>query len=153
MTATEAVYDVRPLRLRIASSISTNGFQSKLIGSFAAVALVLASVGLYGVLAFNVGRRSREIGIRIALGASRNSVVGNVFFRGFAMVIPGLAVGLVGAWMLAHYLQNQLFEVSASDPGTYAVGAVTLLLSAFLACWMPARRAANVDPMVALRDE
>jgi putative ABC transport system permease protein len=130
MTATEAVYDVRPLSLRIASSISTNGFQSKLISAFAAVALVLASVGLYGVLAFNVGRRSREIGIRMALGASRNSVVGNVFFRGFAMVIPGLAVGLVGAWMLAHYLQNQLFEVSASDPGTYAVGAVTLLLSA-----------------------
>ena len=98
MTTTESVYDIRPLSLRIAESISTKSFQSRLIGSFAAVALILASVGLYGVLAFNVGRRSREIGIRMALGASKNSVVGNVFFRGFAMVIPGLALGVSAAW-------------------------------------------------------
>jgi predicted permease len=153
MTATEAVYDVRPLSVRVAASISTTTFQSRLIGSFAAVALVLASVGLYGVLAFNVGRRSREIGIRMALGASRKSVVGNIFFRGFAMVIPGLAVGLVGAWMLGHSLRNQLYDIPATDSCTYAACVLALLLSAFLACWLPARRAAKVDPMVALRDE
>ena len=153
MTATEAVYDVRPLTLRIASSISTNSFQTKLISAFAGLALLLASVGLYGVLAFNVGRRSREIGIRIALGASPGSVVGNVFLRGFAMVVPGLALGVLGAWLLARTLQNQLFEVSPTDPRTYAAGVAALLVSAFLACWFPARRAAKVDPMVALRDE
>jgi putative ABC transport system permease protein len=153
MTATEAVYDVRPLSARITESISTRSFQTRLIGSFAAVALVLASVGLYGVLAFNVGRRSREIGIRIALGASPKSVFGNVFFRGFTMVVPGLFVGLLGAWALGRYLQSQLYEVSATDLRIYAMGVVTLLLSAFLACWLPARRAAKVDPMVALRDE
>ena len=153
MTATEAVYDVRPLSFRISESISTKSFQSKLIGSFAAVALLLASVGLYGVLAFNVGRRSREIGIRMALGASPKSVVGNVFFRGIAMVIPGLAVGVVAAWALGHYLQSQLYEISANDPRTYGVGVLALSLSAFMACWLPARRAAKVDPMVALRDE
>jgi putative ABC transport system permease protein len=153
MTATEAVYDVRPLSFRISESISTKSFQSKLIGSFAAVALLLASVGLYGVLAFNVGRRSREIGIRMALGASPKSVVGNVFFRGIAMVIPGLAVGVVAAWALGHYLQSQLYEISANDPRTYGVGVLALSLAAFMACWLPARRAAKVDPMVALRDE
>jgi predicted permease len=153
MTTTEAVYDVRPLSFRIADSISTKSFQSKLIGSFAAVALVLASVGLYGVLAFNVGRRSREIGIRMALGASPKSVFGNVFFRGFAMVIPGLALGVAAAWAVGHYLQSQLYEISASDPRTYLSGVLVLAFSAFLACWLPARRAAKVDPMVALRDE
>jgi putative ABC transport system permease protein len=153
MTTTESVYDVRPLKFRIAESISTKSFQSRLLGSFAAVALVLASVGLYGVLAFNVGRRSREIGIRMALGASPRSVFGNVFFRGFAMVIPGLALGVAAAWAVAHYLQSQLYEISANDPRTYLSGVLVLSLSAFLACWLPARRAARVDPMVALRDE
>jgi ABC-type antimicrobial peptide transport system permease subunit len=117
------------------------------------LALALAFFGLYGVLAFNVGRRTREIGIRMALGASRKSVVGNVFFRGFAMVVPGLAIGLAGAWMLGRYLQNQLYEISANDLRTYAAALLTMLVAAFFACWLPARRAATVDPMVALRDE
>jgi putative ABC transport system permease protein len=153
MTTTEAAYDVHPLSFRIAESISTKSFQSRLIGSFAAVALILASVGLYGVLAFNVGRRSREIGIRMALGASPRSVFRNVFVRGFAMVIPGLALGVAAAWAVGHYLQSQLYEISANDPRTYMLGVLVLALSAFLACWLPARRAAKADPMVALRDE
>jgi predicted permease len=153
MTTTELAYDVRPLDIRIAASISGQSFQSKLIGSFAALALVLAFFGLYGVLAFNVGRRTREIGIRMALGAPRKSVVGNVFFRGFTMVVPSLVIGSAGAWMLGRYLQNQLFEISANDPRTYAAALLTMLLAAFFACWLPARRAATVDPLVALRDE
>jgi putative ABC transport system permease protein len=153
MTATEPAYDIRPLDSLIAGSISGQSFQSKLIGSFAALALVLAFFGLYGVLTFNVGRRTREIGIRMALGATRESVIGNIFFRGFAMVVPGLAIGGAGAWMLGRYLQSQLFEVSPNDMRTYAAALATMLLAAFLACWLPARRAANVDPMVALRDE
>jgi len=153
MTATEPAYDVLPLDTRIAGSISGQSFQSKLIGSFAALALALAFFGLYGVLAFNVGRRTREIGIRMALGAPRKSVVGNVFFRGFAMVLPGLAIGCAGAWMLGRYLQNQLYGISANDLRTYAVALLTMLVAAFFACWLPAGRAASVDPMVALRDE
>jgi len=153
MTAAEPAYDIRPLNSRISGSISDQSFQSKLIGSFAALALLLSSFGLYGVLAFNVGRRSREIGIRMALGAPQKSVVGNVFVRGFAMVVPGLAIGSAGAWMLGRYLQNQLYEISASDSGTYLAALLTMLLAAFLACWLPARHAAGVDPMVALRDE
>ncbi len=153
MTATEPVYDVRPLASRVAESISTRTFQTQLISWFAGLALLLASVGLYGLLAFNVGRRSREIGIRIALGAAPKSVVGNVFCRGFSLVIPGLALGLLGAWGVGRYLQSQLYRVSATDPLTYAVAALALLLSAFFACVLPARRAARVDPMMALRKE
>ena len=153
LTATEPAYDIRPLNSRIEGSISGQSFQSKLIGSFAALALILAFFGLYGVLAFNVGRRSHEIGIRMALGASRKSVVGNVFSRGFAMVMPGLAIGSTCAWILGRYLQSQLYEISASDPRTYMAALFTMLVAAFLACWLPARRAAAVDPMVALRDE
>jgi putative ABC transport system permease protein len=153
MSATEPVFDVQPLTSRVADSISGQTFQTKLIGSFAALALVLASFGLYGVLAFNVGRRTRDIGIRMALGAPRQSVVGNVFFRGFAMVIPGLAIGSVGAWLLGRTLQNQLYEVSASDLRIYEAALFPLLLAAVLACWLPARRAARVDPIIALREE
>ncbi len=153
LTTTEPVYDVRPLATRVADSISGQTFQSKLIGAFAGVALVLASFGLYGVLAFNVGRRTREIGIRMALGAPRVAVAGNVFLRGFAMVIPGLAMGCFGAWLVGRSLASQLFEVSANDPRTYEAALLPLLLAAVLACWLPARRAVKVDPMVALREE
>ncbi len=153
MTATEPVYDVRPLSSRVTESISARSFQTQLISGFAGLALLLASVGLYGLLAFNIGRRSREIGIRIALGAAPRSVVGNVFSRGFSLVIPGLAMGLLGARGVGRYLQSQLYRVSADDPLTYAVAALALLLFAFLACLLPARRAAKVDPMIALRRE
>jgi putative ABC transport system permease protein len=153
MSATEPVFDVQPLASRVADSISGQTFQSKLIGSFAALALVLASFGLYGVLAFSVGRRAREIGIRMALGAQRISVVGNVFFRGFAMVIPGLIIGSVGAWLLGRALQSQLFEVSANELLIYPAALLPLLLAAVPACWLPARRAASVDPMQVLRNE
>jgi predicted permease len=153
MTTTEAVYDVRPISSRIAESISGRSFQTQLISLFAGLALLLASVGVYGVLAFNVGRRSREIGIRIALGASPKYAIGNVFFRGFTLVLPGLVLGLLGAWALGRYIESQLYGVTVTDPLTYAIGSLTLLLSAVLACWIPARRAAKVDPMEALRYE
>jgi ABC-type antimicrobial peptide transport system permease subunit len=153
MTTSEPVYDVLPLSSLIAGSISTQTFQTQIISLFAGLALLLASIGLYGVLAFNVGRRFREIGIRMALGASSTSVVANVLFRGFALVLPGLVLGLLGAWAAGRYFQNQLYKVSATDLLTYAIAALTLVLSAFFACWLPARRAAKVDPMVALRYE
>ena len=153
MTTNEAVYDVRPVSSRISESMSTQTFQTQIISLFAGLALLLASVGLYGLLAFNVRRRSREIGIRLALGASPKDVFESVILRGLALVIPGLTLGLLGAWALGHCLQNLLYRVSPTDPLTYALGALALLLSAFLACWLPARRAMRVDPMVALRYE
>jgi predicted permease len=153
MTATEAVYDVRPISSRVAESISDRSFRTQLISLFAGLSLLLASVGVYGVLAFNVGRRSREIGIRIALGASPKYAIGNVFYRGFTLVLPGLVLGLLGAWVFGRYIESQLYGVTVTDPLTYAIGSLTLLLSAILACWIPARRAAKVDPMKALRYE
>ena len=153
MTTTEAVYDVRTISSRVAESISGQSFQTQLISIFAGLALLLASVGVYGVLAFNVGCRSREIGIRIALGASAKSVIWNVFFRGFTIVVPGLILGLLGAWALGRYIESQLYEITATDPLTYVVGSLSLLLSAILACWIPAWRAASVDPMEALKYE
>ena len=153
MTTTEAVYDVEPLAARVSASIAARSFQTELLSGFAAVALILASVGLYGVLAFNVGQHSREIGIRMALGASPRKVIGNVLLRGFALVIPGLVVGLLGAWAVGRSLESQLYAVSATDPETYALGAAALLLVALLACWVPARRAAKINPVEALRAE
>jgi ABC-type antimicrobial peptide transport system permease subunit len=153
MTATEPVFDVRPLASRIADSISTKSFQTQLISWFAGLAVLLASVGLYGVLAFSVGRRTREISIRIALGASPESILKNVFVRGFALVVPGLTLGLLGAWAAGRYLQNQLYGVFAADSFTYVVGTLSLLVSAFLACWLPGRRASCVDPAGTLRQE
>ncbi len=153
MTTTEPVYDVRLISSRIAESISGRSFQTHLVSLFAGVALLLASVGVYGVLAFSVGRRTREIGVRIALGASPKYAVGNVFYRGFTLVLPGLILGLLGAWALGRYIESQLYGVTVADPLTYAIGSLTLLLSAGLACWIPARRAAKVDPMEALRYE
>lgn len=153
MTATEPVYDVLPLATRVADSISGQTFQSRLIGGFAGLALILASFGLYGVLAFNVGRRTHDIGIRMALGAPRKAVARNVFQRGFAMVIPGLAIGALGAWVVGRSLQSQLFSISVDDPRVYLAALLPLLVAAALACWLPAHRAAKVDPVVALREE
>lgn len=153
MTTTEVVYDVRLLSSRIADSISSKSFQTELISWFAGLAVLLACVGLYGLLAFIVGRRTREIGIRIALGASPASVLKTVIGRGFALVVPGLTLGLLRAWAEGRYLQNQLYGVFATDPLTYTVGALWLLVSAFLACWLTARRTSRVDPTGTLRQE
>jgi predicted permease len=153
LTATEPVYDVRPVSSRVADSISGRSFQTCLISLFAGLALLLASVGVYGVLAFNVGCRSREIGVRVALGASPRSVIVNVFLHGFTLVIPGLVLGLMGAWALGRCIESQLYGIAVTDPLTYEIGSLILLLSAVLACWIPARRAARTDPMKALRAE
>jgi putative ABC transport system permease protein len=120
---------------------------------FASLALTLASVGLYGVMAYTVRRQTREIGVRIALGASAGDVVGMVIQKGMALVSVGMGVGLAVALALTRLLQTLLFEVSAVDPLTYLGVAAALGAVALIACYAPARRAARIDPVTAIRCE
>jgi putative ABC transport system permease protein len=149
----EPIRDVRVLAGRIEESTSGRRFNRNLFALFAAAALVLAILGVYGVLAFNVSRRVREIGIRVAVGAQRLDVIRSVLVRGLVLVVPGLAIGIAGAYAVARLLQSQLYAIGSADPLTYAGGAVLLFTTALAATLGPARRAARVDPMEALRTE
>jgi putative ABC transport system permease protein len=124
-----------------------------LLATFAGLALLLASLGIYGVLSFFVAQHTQEIGVRLALGARPRAILALVLGKGMRLALAGLALGLCGALMLTRFIESQLFGVSASDPLTYAALALLLALVALLACYLPARRAMKVDPMVALRYE
>jgi ABC-type antimicrobial peptide transport system permease subunit len=120
---------------------------------FAATALSLALVGIYGVLSSNIGRSIREMGIRLALGARRTRVLGDLLLRSLLLVAAGSVLGLIGAWQCGRIIQSQLFGVSATDPLTYWVSTLLVLLTAFPGCLFPALRAARVNPNVVLREE
>jgi predicted permease len=149
----ETVFDVKVMAQRIAETVAGRRFNMGLFICFGAVALLLSAIGVYGVLAFNVSRRTRETGIRMALGAQRRDILCDTFRHGFALVIPGTALGLAGAWAGSRLLQNQLFAVSGTDRLAYLTGSLLLLAIAFAACLIPARRAASVNPTEALRAE
>ncbi len=123
------------------------------MGVFAGAALLLAIAGLYGVMAYAVSQRTGEFGVRTALGASPGNILRLVLGQGIVTALIGVAVGLAGALVLTRTLQSLLFGLSATDPLTFAVVALMLVVVAMLACYIPARRAAKVDPMVALRYE
>lgn len=134
-------------------ALSIKRIQALLIGGFGALALVLASLGLYGVLSFSVAGRTPEIGLRMALGASVRDVLWLIVRQGMTLALSGIAIGLVGAFAATRWLRSLLFGVSTTDPLTFVGIVVVLMLVALLACWLPARRAAKVDPLVALRCE
>src|SRR5439155_8981404 len=120
---------------------------------FAAIGLVLVAIGVYSVIAYTVSRQTQEIGIRIALGAGYGVVIGMVFRMGLWLIGTGLAVGLAASYMASRVLSTELFGVTPHDPATFIVVALVVLAAGAAACWIPARRASRVDPVVALRTE
>jgi putative ABC transport system permease protein len=134
-------------------SIAQPRFRAMLLGLFAALALVLGAIGLYSVMAYSVTQRTNEIGIRMALGANSGDVMKMIIREGSSIVVLGLAVGLAGAFGLTRLLASLLFGVGVSDPLTFAGVSILLAIVAMLACYLPARRATKVDPMIALRAE
>jgi predicted permease len=147
----QPIADVQPLSALVDKELSTQRAQLWLLGAFAGLALLLAAVGLYGLLAHMVAQRTRDIGVRMALGASRPQVLRGVLWQGFQLVGIGLAVGVLGAVLLTRVMQKLLYDVKPSDPATLAVVALTLAAVAAAACYAPASRAARIDPMEALR--
>ena len=140
-----------PLADALRQQLAGTRFVLALLGVFAATAGFLAVVGLYGIISYSVGLRSREFGVRIALGSARSDILAMVIKDGGKLTIAGLVLGLLGAWMLAGFLDALLFEVTATDPSTYVLVAVLLAACAGIASWVPAWRVSRVNPVEALR--
>jgi putative ABC transport system permease protein len=149
----QAVFNVRTMEQTVAQSVAARRFSMLLLAVFAVVALALASLGIYGLMSYAVAQRTREIGVRMALGAQSGDVLKLVVRQGMKLTFIGVALGLVASLALTRTMKNLLFNVSATDPATFAAIALLLIAVALLACFVPARRATKVDPLVALRSE
>jgi predicted permease len=149
----QVLYEFQPMSKVVSGSIAAQRFTMILLGVFAALALVLSAVGIFGVISYVTGQRTQEIGIRMALGAQRGDVLRLVLGHGMRVALRGVAIGLAAALGLTRLMASQLYGVSANDPLTFAGVAALLTLVALTACYIPARRAMRVDPMVALRYE
>ncbi len=147
------VANVKKLQQYVAASTGSRRFTMFLLGAFAAVALLLAGVGVYGVLTYSVAQRTREIGVRMALGAQPHHILRMVIRQGMAAALLGIALGLGAALLLTRILSSLLFGVSATDPLIFAATALFLAAVALLACYLPARRATKVEPLLALRHD
>jgi putative ABC transport system permease protein len=148
-----SAYALRPMHAWVDSSSARNRIRTWVLALLAAVAAALGMVGIYGVLAYLVNLRRHEFGVRLALGAAPSSLLRSVLGQGLGLAAAGVALGLLGAFLLTRVLEGLLFAVSARDPITFLGVAVLLLLAALIACYVPARRAAHADPMSALRSE
>jgi putative ABC transport system permease protein len=142
---------ISPMEQMVANSVARQRFYAIMLSIFAGVAGLLAAIGIYGVLAYAVVQRTNEIGIRLALGAERRQVLALVLRRGLLLATIGISIGMGGAMVGAKYLQSMLFGIQPRDPGTLIVVAAGFATVAFLASYLPARRATKVDPIVALR--
>jgi putative ABC transport system permease protein len=149
----QPVYAIQPMTDIVAQSIAQRRLSLILLAFFAAAAMLLAAIGVYGVMSFVVAQRTNEIGIRMALGARASQVAWHVQRQGMTLVVAGLAIGTAGALVLTRYLSTLLFRVNPRDPVIFSTAAVSLVAVSIVACWLPARRASRVDPLTALRNE
>jgi putative ABC transport system permease protein len=149
----QPVYDVRPMIERVQETWATQRLLTFLLSVFAGLALLLATIGLYGVIAYTAVRRVREIGVRLALGAQRADIRALILGHGSRLLATGLAIGVIGAFVCSRLLRSVLFDVSAVDPLVYIMVSALLAIAALLACWLPARRASRINPIIALRAE
>jgi predicted permease len=147
------VANVRTMSDVVNTALATPRFTGFLLGAFAAIALTLAAVGIYGVLAYLVSQRTHEIGIRLAIGANRGQVLGMILRQGLTLAAAGIGVGLAAALALTQLMTSLLYQVEASDPLTFAIVPLVLLLVALVASYLPARRATRVSPVIALRTQ
>jgi ABC-type antimicrobial peptide transport system permease subunit len=145
------LYSVRTMNTRVDESLARRRFSMTLLAVLAVVALALATIGIYGVMAYLVNQGTREIGIRMALGATQGNILNMVIRQGMALAISGVAIGLTSAFALTRLLRSLLFGVEATDPFTFLGMALLLTLIALLASYIPARRAVRIDPMISLR--
>jgi putative ABC transport system permease protein len=153
LNSNQVVFRFQRMDEIVSNSIATQRFGLVLFGVFAGLALLLSTVGIYGVLSYVSAQRTHEVGVRMALGAQQRDVLHLVLAQGARVALFGVALGLIAAFVLTRLMANILFGVRPNDPLTFAAFALLLLLVALAACYVPARRATRVDPMIALRYE
>jgi putative ABC transport system permease protein len=153
MDPTLPVANVRSMDEVVAAALATPRLTGLLLGAFAAIALALAAVGIYGVLAYLVSQRTQEIGIRLAIGADRSEVLRMILRQGLTLAVGGVAVGVAAAFLLTRLMQTLLYEVQPADPLTFLVVPMILLLVSLIASYLPALRATKVSPLIALRTQ